>query len=277
MSKSTITRRSFIGAASTSMLGLVLTACGGSSGSTGATATDAAASADYTLITPGKLTCVSDMAFPPMDYMEGDTYTGYEVELMEAIATKMGLEIAWLPPTKFDTIIPLIKQGGKADVGASSFTITDERKEEIDFSDSYLDSNQGVATLKSAGVKSEEDLNVEGKKIGVQSGTTGEMWAKENLTNATIVPLDDPVQAMSGMSTGLYDAVAADLPVMSYLCAQSYTDCEVSIEIPTGEQYGLVVSKDNPGLTAALNEAYAAVVADGTEAELQKKWFGAEL
>lgn len=275
MSKNNITRRGFIGAASLSALSLALTACGGSSDA--GTAADTTTEAAYTLITPGKLTCVSDMAFPPMDYMDGDTYTGYEVELMEAIAAKMGLECAWLPPTKFDTIIPLIKQGGKADVGASSFTITDERKEEIDFTDSYLDSNQGIATLKSAGVKSEEDLNVAGKKIGVQSGTTGEMWAKENLTNATIVPLDDPVQAMSGMTTGLYDAVAADLPVMSYLCTQSYTDCEVSIEIPTGEQYGLVVSKDNPALTQALNEAYAAVVADGTEAELQNKWFGAEL
>ena len=88
-----------------------------------------------------------------MDYMDGDTCTGYEVELMEAIAAKMGLECVWLPPTKFDTIIPLIKQGGKADVGASSFTITDERKEEVDFTNAYLDSNQGVATLKSASVR----------------------------------------------------------------------------------------------------------------------------
>jgi hypothetical protein len=74
MSKNNITRRGFIGAASLSALSLALTACGGSSDS-GATA-DTATEAEYTLITPGKLTCVSDMAFPPMDYMEGDTYTG---------------------------------------------------------------------------------------------------------------------------------------------------------------------------------------------------------
>ena len=283
-----LSRRSFLrlGALGTlSVAGSALLAgCGGggsaattTSAASTAAATSAVAAASYTLVTPGKLTCVSDMAFPPMDYLEGETPTGYEVELMAAIAQQMGLEVAWLPPTKFDTIIPLIKQGGKADVGASSFTITDERKAEIDFTQPYLDSNQGIATLKSAGVTSEADLNAEGKKIAVQSGTTGEMWAQENLTKATIVPLDDPVQAMAGMFTGLYDAVAADLPVMSYLCTQSYTDCEVSLEIPTGEQYGLVVSKDNPALTAALDEAYAAVKAAGTVKTLQEKWFGAEL
>ncbi|MDI9590710.1 MAG: ABC transporter substrate-binding protein [Acidobacteriota bacterium] len=273
MSGHAITRRDLIGAVATSVSGLMLAACG-SSPDTAPGDTDGA---PYALVSEGTLTCVSDMAFPPMDYMDGDTCTGYEVELMEAIAAKMGLECVWLPPTKFDTIIPLIKQGGKADVGASSFTITDERKEEVDFTNAYLDSNQGVATLKSASVKDEGDLDAEGKRIAVQSGTTGEMWAQENLTKATIVSLDDPVQAMAGMSTGLYDAVAADLPVVSYLCTQSYTDCEVSLEIPTGEQYGLVVSKDNPALTEALNEAYEAVVADGTEAKLQEKWFGAEL
>jgi polar amino acid transport system substrate-binding protein len=281
-----LSRRAFLRLGALGVMGVagstLLAACGGApaattSAATTAAATAAAASGSYTLVTPGKLTCVSDMAFPPMDYMDGETPTGYEVELMAAVAQQMGLEVAWLPPTKFDTIIPLIKQGGKADVGASSFTITEERKQEIDFTKPYLDSNQGVATLKSAGVKNEQDLNVEGKKIAVQSGTTGEMWAQENLTKATIVPLDDPVQAMAGMSTGLYDAVAADLPVMSYLCTQSYTDCEVSLEIPTGEQYGLVVSKDNPALTAALDEAYAALKANGTVKTLQEKWFGAEL
>jgi len=74
------------------------------------------------------------------------TPEGFEIDLMAAIADKLGLTMEWLDPVKFDTIIPLIKQGGKADVGVSAFTITDERKEEIDFSDSYLDSNQGLVT-----------------------------------------------------------------------------------------------------------------------------------
>ncbi|MEE1273432.1 MAG: transporter substrate-binding domain-containing protein, partial [Olegusella sp.] len=98
-----------------------------------------------------------------------------------------------------------------------------------------------------------------------------------NLTKATCVPLDDAIQAMTGLVAGNYDAVVADLPVMKYLCTQSYTDLQVSIEIPTGEQYGLVVSKDNPGLTEALNKALAEIEADGTKKELEEKWFGSEL
>ena len=64
---------------------------------------------------------------------------------------------------------------------------------------------------------------------------------------------------------------------MSYLCTNSYTDCKVAIEIPTGEQYGIVISKDNPGLTAAINEALSALKDDGTIDDLEKKWFGTTL
>ena len=69
---------------------------------------------------------------------------------------------------------------------------------------------------------------------------------------------------MTGVSTGIYDAASADLPVMKYLCSNFFTDCQVAIEIPTGEQYGIVVSKSNAGLTSAINEALAALKDDGT-------------
>jgi len=123
----------------------------------------------------------------------------------------------------------------------------------------------------------EEALNVAGKKIACQSGTTGEAWIQENLPNAEVVPLDDAIQAMTGVQTGLYDACVADLPVVSYLCTQSYTDCKVAMEIPTGEQYGIVVSKDNAKLTEDINKALAELQEDGTLASLEEKWFGSEL
>ena len=114
-------------------------------------------------------------------------------------------------------------------------------------------------------------------KIACQSGTTGEAWAQENLPKATIVSLDDPVQAVTGVSTGIYAAASADLPVMKYLCNNSFTDCHVAIEIPTGEQYGIVVSKSNAGLTSAINEALAALKDDGTIESLEVKWFGSAM
>ena len=162
-------------------------------------------------------------------------------------------------------------------MGVSNITITDERWEQVDFTDSYMDSNQGLVTLASAGDVTEESLNVEGTKVAVQAGTTGAAWAEENLPNAEIVALDDPVVAVTGVQTGLYAAAVADLPVMTYLCTNSFTDCQVAIEIPTGEQYGIAVNKDNPGLTEAINGALAELEEEGYISELEVKWLGAEL
>ena len=259
-------------------LTLALGACGSStSGTTSSSTSESAAS--YSLVESGKILVASDLANPPLDSTNEKTGEpeGFEVDLMVAIAGKMGLESQYLSAMKFDAIIPLIKQGGKADVGVSNFTITDERKQEIDFSDPYMDSNQGVVTKADSAKADEDSLNSAGVKVAVQSGTTGEAWVQENLTEATCVPLDDPIVALTGVQSGLYDAAVADLPVMSYLCTNSYTDCKVAIEIPTGEQYGIVISKDNPGLTAAINEALSALKDDGTIDDLEKKWFGTTL
>lgn len=275
-----MTRRGFLGAAAAAGAGL-LAGCGSSasSGSGTTAATEAATTDDgtYTLVEDGKLTVASDLAFPPFDSLDGDTPVGFDVDISKGIAEKLGLECSYLPAQNFDTIIPTIKAGGKADIGNSAFTITDERKEEIDFTDPYLDSNQSIATASTAERKSSEDLNAEGVKIAVQSGTTGEEWARENIPEATVVTLDDPIQCMTGVQQGLYDACVADEPVLSYLVKNSYTDCEVTEEIPTGEQYGIVVSKDNPNLTKAINKALAEMVDDGTMDSLQQQWFGTSL
>ncbi len=274
----TLSRRTFVTGSFGTALTLALGACGSStSGTTSSSTSESAAS--YSLVESGKILVASDLANPPLDSTNEKTGEpeGFEVDLMVAIAGKMGLESQYLSAMKFDAIIPLIKQGGKADVGVSNFTITDERKQEIDFSDPYMDSNQGVVTKADSAKADEDSLNSAGVKVAVQSGTTGEAWVQENLTEATCVPLDDPIVALTGVQSGLYDAAVADLPVMSYLCTNSYTDCKVAIEIPTGEQYGIVISKDNPGLTAAINEALSALKDDGTIDDLEKKWFGTTL
>ncbi len=256
-----------------------LVACGSSSASSGSSSSGSSSDESYTLVEAGKLIVASDLASPPMESVpDGATDpVGFEVDMMKEIASRLGLTCEYLPAQKFDTIIATIKEGGKADVGASSFTITDERKEEVDFTDSFMDSNQALVTRTDATDTTEDALNVAGKKIAVQSGTTGEDWAKENLTNATVVPLDDTIQALTGCQTGLYDAVVADLPVMKYECTNSYTDLQVAIEIPTGEQYGIVVSKDNPGLTKAINEALSDMDSYGTMDKLETNWFGSAL
>ncbi len=271
--ESRLTRRGFVTLCGLGLASLGLAACGAPAGGT------ATNDKGYTLVEAGTLMGVSDMAYPPLESIPdgGGSPEGFEIDMMDAIAKKLGLTMKWLPATKFDTIIPLIKQGGKADVGVSAFTITDERKQEIDFTESYLDSNQALVAPASVGSLTKEQLNVAGTQVAVQSGTTGESWVKENLPQATCVPLDDAIQALTGVQTGLYAAAVADLPVMSYLCKQSYTSLKVMIEIPTGEQYGIVVSKTNSKLTADINKALADLQADGTMDALKQKWFGQKL
>ncbi len=229
----------------------------------------------YDTVTPGALTVASDLAFPPLEYIpDGSTDpVGFEVDLVNEIGRRCGLTVKWLPAQKFDTIVPMIKQGGKADIGASAFTITDERKKEIDFSEAYIDSNQGVVTRVDAAATTTEALNSSDKKIAVQSGTTGESWVRENLPAAQVVALDDAIQACTGCSTGLYDAVVADLPVLMYL-SSSYPDLTVVKQIPTGERYGLVLSKANPDLTKAVSGAIQSMQEDGTISALEVQWFG---
>lgn len=270
----TLDRRSFILGMGAVAGSAVLAGCGGNAAGSATTGTT---SDSYTLVQEGKIIVASDLANPPFDFVDGTTPKGFEVDLMDAVASKMGLTCEYLSAMKFDSIIPLIKQGGKADVGVSNFTITDERKQEIDFTDPYIDSNQGVVVKADSDKTTAEALNADGVKIACQSGTTGEAWAQENLPKATIVSLDDPVQAVTGVSTGIYDAASADLPVMKYLCSNSFTDCQVAIEIPTGEQYGIVVSKSNPKLTEAINSALSELKDDGTIESLEVKWFGSAM
>ncbi|MCR4870020.1 MAG: amino acid ABC transporter substrate-binding protein [Atopobiaceae bacterium] len=269
----TMDRRAFLKA--TAAFGaLALTGCGGSNNSGDDAPAEGPIATDYTLVKEGTLIVASDLDFIPFDYYEDGVAKGYGVELSQAIAERLGLVCEYLPPQDFDSIIPMIKQGGKADIGNSAFTITDERKEEIDFSDPYFDSNLGVAVRSDSEAKTEEALNDPNITVAVQAGTSGEAWARENLPNATIVPLASPTVCMTGVSTGQYDAFCSDLPNIGYQCTTSFTDCEIAIEIPTGEQYGIVVSKDNPGLLAAINEALADIKADGTLDALNAKWFG---
>ncbi len=260
-------------------LAVTISGCSGGGQTDTPSTTDDAAEAAYTLVEDGKIIVASDLANAPLDFVDEKTgeAQGFEIDLINAVADKLDLECEVLPAMKFDTIVPLIEQGGKADVGVSNITITDARMEQVDFTDSYMDSNQGLVTLASVGDVTEESLNVEGTKIAVQAGTTGASWAEENLPNAEIVALDDPVVAVTGVQTGLYAAAVADLPVMTYLCSNSFTDCKVAIEIPTGEQYGIAVNKDNPGLTEAINGALAELEEEGYISELEVKWLGAEL
>lgn len=193
---------------------------------------------------------------------------------MGMIADELGLELNYLPAQKFDGIIPMVKQGVKTDVGACNITITDERKKEVDFTDPYIDSNQGVAVAKNTGYDTVDSLNAPGVKIAVQSGTTSEEWAIENLPQATTVNFDDWTAAFTAVMSGQCQAVVCDLPVEQWMVSNSFTGMEIIKEVPTGEQFGIAVSKDNPELTQAINDALAKIKSSGAYDKLYEKWFG---
>lgn len=273
-------RREFLAAFGTVAAGAVLAGCGNSN----ATSTDSSSDAKsdekkgMTLIEDGKLTVVAELGFAPFEYMDEKSGepVGFDVDVINAVAEKMGLTASYLPNQKFDTLVPIIKQGGKADVSIAAITITDERMESVDFSEPYLDSNQAIVVAKGSS-ETEETLNDASKQVVCQGGTTGDEWIGENLPDAVRVPVDDVTAALTGVQTGLYQAMVVDLPVASYMLAQSFSDLQIVKEIPTGEQYGIAVSKDNPELTQAVNKALEDMKSDGTMKEIETKWFGSEI
>lgn len=281
--KNSMSRRQFILAAGAIAGSAVLAGCGGSSTSSSATSsTDAASTSSsddsYTLVKDGTLTVVAELGFAPFEYMDDKTGDpeGFDVDVINAIADKMGLQCEYLPNQKFDTLVPLIKQGGKADVSIAAITITDVREESVDFSEPYLDSNQAIVALKGS-TETEETLNDASKQVVCQGGTTGDDWITENLPNATRVPVDDVTAALTGVQTGLYNAMVVDLPVAKYMLTNSFSDLDVIAEIATGEQYGIAVSKDNPNLTKAINKALEDMKSDGTMDSIETKWFGSAI
>ena len=273
-------RREFLAAFGTVAAGAVLAGCGNSNATSADSSSDAKSDEKkgMTLIEDGKLTVVAELGFAPFEYMDEKTGepVGFDVDVINAVAEKMGLAASYLPNQKFDTLVPIIKQGGKADVSIAAITITDERMESVDFSEPYLDSNQAIVVGKGSS-ETEETLNDASKQVVCQGGTTGDEWIGENLPDAVRVPVDDVTAALTGVQTGLYQAMVVDLPVASYMLAQSFSDLEIVKEIPTGEQYGIAVSKDNPELTQAVNKALEDMKSDGTMKEIETKWFGSEI
>lgn len=279
-----VSRRAFVCVSALASAGILslLVGCGGSDPSTAedvqtddvADAADVAGADDLGLVIPGKLTVGSDCDYPPFIWMEGEQPAGFEYDLLKAVCEQMGLELNYLAPQKFDTLVPSIVAGGKMDVAVSSVTVTDERLEEIDFTDPYCDSNQSLTVLSDSGYASRDDL--EGKNIAVQSGTTGEAWAKENIAGATVTPFDDQSSAFAALVAGKVDAVCQDLPISQYMVSHSYPECTIIEEIPTGEQYAMAVSKDNVALREAIDEALAALADDGTIDSIYERYISGE-
>ena len=214
----------------------------------------------------------TEPAFAPFEFpKEGSKeLTGFDIELIQAIGKQMGSKVE-ISGMGFDALIPALN-AGNIDAAIAGMTITEERKKAVSFSDPYYTSGLIVMVKKdNTAVKSVKDL--EGKRIAVQIGTTGEMKAR-TVKNAKVTTFNTQDEAALELKNGGVDAVIGDLPVMEYYLAKGGSQFAMTVgEKMEAEQYGIAFKKDSK-LTAEVNKAMAELKKSGEFDKIYKKWFG---
>lgn len=238
--------------------------------------TEATASG-YTLVKDGTLIMGTSPDYPPFENLENGEAVGFDVDLCKAIADELGLKFE-VKSLQFDGIIPAVVAGGQCDLGMAGMSVDPDRAKEVDFTDSYYIDDQAIATMKSNADTTTDnaktELNKAGVIIAVQSGTTGETYCQENFPNATIQPYGNSTDAFAAMQAGQANAVCTNAAVVKKMLADAYSDAQVVMSVATGEEYAIAVSKDNPELTKAINEAIKKLTDNGTVEQLASKWLG---
>jgi len=219
----------------------------------------------------GTIAVGSDIPYPPFEQGKAPNYTGFDVELVEAIAERIDREPEFVD-TSFDTIFRDLAQG-KFDMVASATTITPEREKTVDFSDPYYLSEQAILVKAGSDVKSVADLD--GKTVGVQQGTTGEEYVDEETGAAEVRPYPEGPDVVTPLKGGVIDAAVLDLPVAQE-AVETGQGIEVAQSIPTEEEYGLVVPQGEEDLLSEVNEALQGIKDDGTYAQVYERWFKAK-
>lgn len=255
---------------------LALTGCGNSDAPADAAGSaDASGSDTMQLVTDGTLTIGTSAEYEPFEYMEDGEYKGFDLELAQAIADDLGLELK-IENVDFDTIVPGVASGTKYDMGIAAITATPEREKEVGFTDSYYMDDQAIVTMADnteiTGDNYADALNVEGVKIAVQSGSTAEAFAKENFPNAELVPFKNATDCFAAVQSSQANALVTNRSVAAQLVATSFSNEQVIKQISTGEEYAIAVNKDNTALLDALNDSIAKLTEDGTVDELMTKY-----
>jgi ABC-type amino acid transport substrate-binding protein len=227
---------------------------------------DGTTAPEITTIEEGILTVGTDLPYPPFEYREGGELTGFDVDIMNEIASRLGLEAEFID-SPFDTIFTDLANG-QFDVVISGATITPEREEQVNFSEPYFNSLQALVVSDDSGIGSFDDLG-EGDAVSVQSGTTGEIWAEENLqpNGVEIRAFPEYPPVYNALEAGQVDGVVYD---ESSAIPETFNrpGLEVVDTVDTGEAYGIAVDPANEALLDAVNDALAAMIEDGTYDEI---------
>jgi polar amino acid transport system substrate-binding protein len=240
---------------------LLLAACGGDSGGEG----------DLGLISSDTLTVCSDIPYPPFEEERGGEYTGFDMDLMKEIAAGLNLEMS-VQDSSFDGLQSgLSLNSSQCDIVASAMTITEQREENIDFTDPYYDSKQSLLVPTGSDIASIDDLA--GKRVGVQQGTTGKTYAEENSPEGTeVISFPSDGEMYPAIQAGQVDALLQDLPVNL-----SHTEdgkFEIVEEYETDEQYGFAVREEgSEALLEAVNEQLQKLRDSGKYQEIYDSYF----
>ncbi|MCH5348290.1 MAG: transporter substrate-binding domain-containing protein [Oscillospiraceae bacterium] len=222
--------------------------------------------------TPEKpsLVMATNAEFPPYEYKEGENIIGIDIEIAQAIADELDMELV-IEDMAFDSIIPAVKSG-KNDMGIAALTVNDERLADVDFSTPYTTATQ-VVIIK-AGTEVDFPGDLVGKKVGVQLGTTGAEYAGD-IEDAVVEEYNKGFEAVQALADGKIDAVIIDREPAEIFVSQveglSILDEEFTIE-----EYAIAVAKDNDELLEKINTALADLESSGKLQEIINKYISAE-
>ena len=232
-----------------------------------AEAEPAEAAASFTTVTEGILTMGTNAAFPPYEYYDGDTVVGIDAEIAGAVAEKLGLTLE-IVDMDFSSLISAV-QSGKIDIAQAGMTVTEERLQNVNFSDTYSTGVQVIIVPEGSEIASVDDLA--GHLIGVQESTTGHIYCSDDFGEDSVVAYTNGATAVQALVDGKVDCVVIDQqPALNYVAANEGLAI-LETEYVT-EDYAAAISKDNDGLLNAYNEALAELTADGTIQSILDKY-----
>ncbi len=221
--------------------------------------------------TKEKLIMGTNAAFPPYEFYEGDKIVGIDAEIAEALAGKLGMEIE-IRDMDFNGILGAI-ESGVVDIGLAGMTVTPDRLKQVNFSTSYAKGIQVVIVKEGSGIKKIEDL--EGKKIGVQEATTGDIYSTDDFGEENVKRYTNGAAAVQALQSGIVDAVIIDNePAKAFVKEnKGLTILETSY---ADEDYAIAVSKENTELLEKINTALAELKEEGKIDEIVNRYIPAE-
>ena len=231
----------------------------------------AESSAEVKTVTEGVLTMGTNAAFPPYEFYEGEEIVGIDAEIAGLLAEKLGLKLE-IMDMDFSEIVTSVQTGG-VDIGLAGMTVTEERLENVNFTNSYATGVQVIIVKEDSEIASADDL--EGKLIGVQEGTTGYTFCSEDFGEENVLAYTNGATAVQNLINGSVDCVVIDQqPAISFVEAnEGLKILETEYVI---EDYAAAVAKENTALLEALNTALDELIEDGSIQAVLDKYIKAE-